>query len=212
MREIGLFFGSFNPIHNGHLMLATYCKEHCGLDEINFVVSPQNPFKENKDLIPFDKRMEMIMLTIKHSYTHYGSMRAVNWENLLPKPSYTYNTLEWLSSNMKHSNFHIIMGLDNWENITKWKNFEQIVSNYPIIVYPRLDKNNDSKLLFNSTLKDLEVNFNIKPNVRFLEEAPLSTLSSTFIRGECKNNKEINFYVPNIVNEYIKYHKLYVSI
>ncbi|HEX7868942.1 MAG TPA: nicotinate (nicotinamide) nucleotide adenylyltransferase, partial [Chryseobacterium sp.] len=134
MKKIGLFFGSFNPIHIGHLILANYILENSDMNELWFVVSPQNPFKEKKSLLNDHNRLEMVELAIKN----YPEMRASNIEFSLPTPSYTIDTLTYLKEKHPDYSFSLIMGEDNLESLHKWKNSDLLVKNHHIIVYPRV--------------------------------------------------------------------------
>ena len=133
MKKIGLFFGSFNPIHIGHLILANYILENSDMEELWLVVSPQNPFKEKKSLLNDHNRLDMVQLAVKN----YPKMRASNIEFSLPKPSYTIDTLTYLKEKYPNYAFALIMGEDNLESLPKWKNSEKLISDYQIIVYPR---------------------------------------------------------------------------
>ncbi|MBP7357412.1 MAG: nicotinate-nucleotide adenylyltransferase, partial [Cloacibacterium sp.] len=133
MKKIGLFFGSFNPIHIGHLILANYILENSDMEELWLVVSPQNPFKEKKSLLNDHNRLDMVQLAVKN----YPKMRASNIEFSLPKPSYTIDTLTYLKEKYPNYSFALIMGEDNLESLPKWKNSEKLIADYQIIVYPR---------------------------------------------------------------------------
>ncbi len=141
MKKIGLFFGSFNPIHIGHLILANYILEHSDLEELWFVVSPQNPFKDKKSLLKDNNRLDMVQLALKN----YPKMRASNVEFSLPKPSYTIDTLTYLHEKFPDVSFSLIMGEDNLKGLPKWKNSEVLIQNHQIIVYPRVfeDRNDE---------------------------------------------------------------------
>jgi nicotinate-nucleotide adenylyltransferase len=129
MKKIGLFFGSFNPIHIGHLILANYILENSDMEELWFVVSPQNPFKDKKSLLNDHNRLDMVQLSVKN----YPKMRASNIEFSLPKPSYTIDTLTYLNEKYPDYSFALIMGEDNLKSLPKWKNYEKLVSDYQII-------------------------------------------------------------------------------
>jgi len=131
--KIGLYFGSYNPIHIGHLAIANYMVEYTDIDQLWFVVSPQNPFKKKANLLDDYHRLELVNRAVEND----DRLRASNIEFSLPKPSYTVDTLAYLKD--QHSNYHfqILMGSDNLESFHKWKNYETIVENYGVIVYPR---------------------------------------------------------------------------
>jgi nicotinate-nucleotide adenylyltransferase len=132
-KKIGLFFGSFNPIHIGHLILGNYILENSDMEELWFVVSPQNPFKDKKSLLKDHNRLDMVQLAIKN----YPKMRASNVEFSLPTPSYTIDTLTYLQEKYPDYSFSLIMGEDNLGSLHKWKNYE-LLKNHQIIVYPRI--------------------------------------------------------------------------
>lgn len=186
MKRVGLFFGSFNPIHIGHLILANYILENTNMDELWFVVSPQNPFKEKKSLLNDNNRLDMVQLAIEN----YPKMRASNVEFSLPTPSYTIDTLTYLKE--KHPNylFSLIMGEDNLKNLHKWKNYETLINQYQIIVYPRLSEGNNKPELLNHD--------NIS-----LVKAPIIELSATEIRRMIKENKNTRPMLPPEVFDYL---------
>jgi nicotinate-nucleotide adenylyltransferase len=126
MKKIGLFFGSFNPIHIGHLILANYILENSDMDELWFVVSPQNPFKDKKSLLKDHNRLDMVQLAVKN----YPNMSASNVEFSLPKPSYTIDTLTYLHEKYPDYSFSLIMGEDNLESLHKWKNSDTLIKNH----------------------------------------------------------------------------------
>jgi nicotinate-nucleotide adenylyltransferase len=190
MKSVGLFFGSFNPIHIGHLALANYMLAFENLDEIWFVVSPQNPFKKVDDLLGAEHRVEMVRRATKDQ----NQYRVEDIELTLPIPSYTIDTLKALER--KHSNcqFSIIMGADNILRIDKWKAADEIINNHQILVYPRLGYDvNESQLPANCQLT----------------KAPLVELASTEIRRWIKAGKAIPFLIPAGVFDYIQQHNLY---
>lgn len=185
--KIGLFFGSFNPIHIGHLILANYLIEHTDMDELWFVVSPQNPFKDKKSLLNDNIRLEMVELAIKN----YPKMRASNIEFSLPQPSYTIDTLTYLHEKYPEHHFCLIMGEDNLASLHKWKNSEKLLENYQIIVYPRLFETEKSHIPLSE-----------HPNVHLIS-APIIELSATEIRNMIKENKNTRPMLPPEVFEYI---------
>lgn len=188
--KTGLLFGSFNPIHIGHLALANFIMEYAPLDEIWFVVSPQNPFKESNELIDEDKRLTMVELAIKPE----SRFKACNIEFSLPKPSYTIHTLQKLQENYPLHRFHIIMGGDNLLSINRWKNADEIISGFPILVYPRPG----------FEIKDMPK----KGDIRIME-APLLDISSTFIRQGLSEGKKLRFLLPDAVFKLIEAEGLY---
>ena len=187
MKKIGLFFGSFNPIHIGHLILGNYVLENTDMDELWFVVSPQNPFKEKKSLLKDYNRLEMVQLAIKN----YPKMRASNVEFSLPIPSYTIDTLTYLHEKHPDYAFSLIMGEDNLESLHKWKNADKLVSNHQIIVYPRIFDNQEKKNHYQDN-----------PNISLIN-APIIELSATEIRNMIKEGKNVRPMLPPEVFSYI---------
>jgi nicotinate-nucleotide adenylyltransferase len=187
MKKIGLFFGSFNPIHIGHLILANYILENSDMDELWFVVSPQNPFKDKKSLLKDHNRLDMVQLAVKN----YPNMRASNVEFSLPQPSYTIDTLTYLREKHPDYSFSLIMGEDNLNGLHKWKNADLLLKNYHIIVYPRI---------FESEKKDPE--YLGHENIS-LVKAPVIELSATEIRNMIKAGKNVRPMLPPEVFEYL---------
>ena len=187
MKKIGLFFGSFNPIHIGHLILANYILENSDMDELWFVVSPQNPFKDKKSLLTDHNRLDMVQLAVKN----YPKMRASNVEFSLPKPSYTIDTLTYLKEKYPNYSFALIMGEDNLDSLRKWKNSEKLMSEYQIIVYPRT---------FEGEKKDSE--YLQHENISMVN-APIIGLSATEIRNMIKEGKNVRPMLPPGVFEYL---------
>jgi nicotinate-nucleotide adenylyltransferase len=187
MKKIGLFFGSFNPIHIGHLILANYILENSDMDELWFVVSPQNPFKDKKSLLTDHNRLDMVQLAVKN----YPKMRASNVEFSLPKPSYTIDTLTYLKEKYPNYFFALIMGEDNLDSLPKWKNAEKLMSDYQIIVYPRT---------FEGEKKDSE--YLQHENISIVN-APIIELSATEIRNMIKEGKNVRPMLPPEVFEYL---------
>ena len=187
MKKIGLFFGSFNPIHIGHLILGNYILENSDMEELWFVVSPQNPFKDKKSLLNDHNRLDMVQLAVKN----YPKMRASNVEFSLPKPSYTIDTLTYLKEKYPHYSFALIMGEDNLYSLPKWKNFEKLITDYHIIVYPRT---------FEGEKKDHEY---LQHENISLVNAPIIELSATEIRNMIKEGKNVRPMLPPEVFEYL---------
>jgi nicotinate-nucleotide adenylyltransferase len=187
--NIGLYFGSFNPIHIGHLIVANHILNETGIKKIWFIVSPQNPFKENKSLLNEYDRLHLVRLAVQDDIR----IKCSDIEFNLPKPSYTSNTLTFLAEKYPDHDFSIIMGSDSYQNLDKWKNFESIVSNYDILVYKR--KDNEIKNVY--VKKPLILN------------APLIEISASQIRENIKMGKSIRYLVPEIVREEIETRKFY---
>lgn len=202
-KQIGLFFGTFNPIHNGHLMAATYALEHSYLDEIWFVVSPSAPFKEKRDaLLPLEERIKMINM-VTNSY----NMRAIDDEKYLKEPTYSIKTLNYLSEKYPNCEFTMIIGADNYAVIFTFYHHEEILTNYKLIVLDRLGYDKEKlHILYPKSTKEAIKN---AKSITFLDGSPSSNLSSTFIRNEIKNDKNIEFYVPFVVRDIILTNKYY---
>lgn len=184
--KVGLFFGSFNPIHVGHLILANHIVENTDLNQIWFVVSPHNPLKEKKTLLADNHRYAMVEIALQGN----DKLRASNVEFSLPQPNYTVVTLAKLKEKYPNNSFALIMGEDNFQAIDKWYNYEQILDNYPIIVYPR-----------QSEKATTTTNY---PTVTFLQDVPLMNISSTYIRNAIKSNKSVKYVLTNEVLKYIE--------
>lgn len=190
-KKIGLFFGSFNPIHIGHLILANYILEHSDMQELWFVVSPQNPFKEKKSLLNDHNRLDMVQLAIKN----YQKMRASNVEFSLPTPSYTIDTLTYLQEKHPDYSFSLIMGEDNLGSLHKWKNYDLLLQNYQVIVYPRIFGKDISSSPNVTKLKNHH-------NIHKID-APIIELSATEIRDMIKSGKNVRPMLPPEVFEYL---------
>lgn len=189
MKQVGLFFGSFNPIHNGHLMLAQYMLNFAHIDEIWFVVSPQNPFKQNSQLLDAKHRVKMVDLATANA----KNMFSCDIELTLPTPSYTVNTLSALRSRYTDCEFSIIMGGDNLEGLPHWREPEKIIANHRIIVYPR-------RGCQVPTIESARID---------IVEAPQFDISSTMLRGWLVDGLSINSFTPREVVDYISENKLY---
>ena len=188
----GLFFGSFNPIHIGHLIIASYMADHAGLDEVWFVISPQNPLKNKKNLLDEYQRYEMVKLAIE------GDSRfvATDIEFSMPRPSYTIDTLAELEQRYPGKKWAIIMGSDSLQSLPKWKSYEELVSNYPIYAYPR-----PGAILSEDT---------IPYNVRVFNDVPVMEISATFIREALRDRKTARYLLPQKVYDYIQEYGLYL--
>jgi len=189
-KNIGLFFGSFNPIHVGHVMIANYMVEFEGVDEVWFVVSPQNPFKQKSQLISEEARFEMVNIAV----SNLKRIIASDVEFDMPQPSYTINTLNLLSTKYPNTNFHLLMGSDNIINISRWKDAGTIINRYPILVYPRNGY----------PIKQDDLTEKTK-----ITKAPVVDISSTMIREWIAAGHEVNAFVPEGVFKYIKNKRLY---
>jgi nicotinate-nucleotide adenylyltransferase len=188
--KIGLFFGSFNPIHTGHLILASTIAENTDLKEIWFVISPQNPFKTQKSLLHEQDRYDMVQLAIGDDYR----FKVSDIEFFLPKPSFTIDTLTHLHEKYPQHEFKLIIGGDNLTSFSKWKNHEVILDHYGLVVYPRGEYENETLLHH--------------PNISLIE-APLLEISATFIRGQIKKGNSIKYLVPQEVETLIRSKQFY---
>lgn len=182
--KIGLYFGSFNPIHIGHLAIANYMLEFTDLDKIWFVISPHNPLKEKKSLLPDYHRLEMVHLALEEEY----EMRANDIEFKMPQPSYTIDTLTYLKEKYPNDQFVVLMGGDSLESIKKWKNYEILLGQFEIYVYARPG----------AKLPD-----NLSKNIKIFD-APQMEISSSFIRNAIKEGKNIRYFLPSKVWNYIQ--------
>ena len=189
--QIGLFFGSFNPIHIGHLIIANVIHELSKMEEIWFVVSPLNPHKRNsRSLFHEFDRMDMVALAIEDN-PHF---KASDIEFSLPKPNYTIDTLTYLKEKFPQHDFKIIIGGDNLNSFKKWKNYKAILENFGLLVYPRPNVQGEAILEH----RNIE-----------LVEAPILDISASFIRKSIRANQSIRYLVPENVHDYIKRKKLY---
>jgi nicotinate-nucleotide adenylyltransferase len=188
--HIGLYFGSFNPIHTGHLIIAAHVLGHTPVDKVWFVVSPHNPLKESSHLLNEYDRLNLVQLAIDD---HPG-LRASNVEFSLPRPSFTVDTLAYLSEKFPHEQFTLIMGSDSFSNISRWKNYELILKYHDIVVYNR-------------------PGFPVTPpegaRVQVLQ-APMLEISATYIREEIRAGRDIRFLVPGAVADCIRANRYYL--
>lgn len=187
--NIGLYFGSFNPIHNGHLIVASHMANYADIQQLWFVISPQNPLKRSNTLLNEQHRKHLIDLCIEGE----KKLRTSNVEFKLPKPSYTIDTLAYLSEKYPQHFFSIVMGSDSFSNIKRWKNYELLLKNYEIYIYERPG----------FPKKDT-----LPQNIIYLN-APLLDISSTRIREMLKEHKSIRFMVPDIAKEEIESKQYY---
>jgi nicotinate-nucleotide adenylyltransferase len=186
---IGLYFGSFNPVHVGHLIIANHIINNTNLNQLWFVVSPQNPFKNTNSLLNEYQRLHLVNIAIEGE----AKLRGSNIEFKLPKPSYTIDTLTYLKEKYPENKFAIVMGSDGFQNLNKWKNYEKLVRNYPFYIYKRPGF-------------EIAETFGAKITIM---NAPLLDISSTAIRKMIKEKKSIRFLVPDSVKEEIERNAYY---
>jgi nicotinate-nucleotide adenylyltransferase len=188
--KVGLFFGSFNPIHNGHLIIANYVCETTDIKKVWLVVSPHNPLKQKESLLNEHDRLHLINLATENN----SNLKASNIEFKLPKPSYTIDTLIYLTEKYPQHEFVLLMGTDNLMSLHKWKNYELILRDYEILAYNR---------------KGFETNpFPKNTAVRILD-FPFLDISATFIRNSIKNKISMQYFLPDAVWNYIDVNNLY---
>ena len=187
--KIGLYFGSFNPIHTGHLIIANHVLNETEIQKIWFVVSPQNPFKHSATLLNEYDRLHLVQIAIEAD----DRFRASEIEFSLPKPSYTSHTLTYLSEKYPTHQFSVLMGSDSFQNLANWKNAEHIIQNYPILVYKR---------------PGFDVTNSIGAKATFMD-APLLEISATLIRESIQKGKSIKYLVPKSVEEEIEKSSFY---
>ena len=183
--KIGLYFGTFNPIHVGHLIIANHFAEYTDLDQIWCVVTPQNPFKAKQSILDNHQRLEMVF----HATKDFSKIVPCDIEFNLTQPNYTVKTLAYLEEKYPNYNFALIMGEDNLISLPKWKNSEILIDRYPIYVYPR-------------KLKSAKNNSQIKGQIVKVQ-APIIEISSAFIRSSIKSGKNIRPLLPNDVWKYL---------
>ena len=190
--KIGLYFGTFNPIHVGHLIIANHMAEHADLDQIWMMVTPHNPHKEKNSLLDDRNRLHMVQLATED----FQKIKPSDFEFNLPQPNYTVNTLAHLQDKYPKYEFALIMGEDNLNNFHKWKNYEAILQNHELFVFPRLK----SGLIDNQFLNH--------PKIHKID-APIMEISSTFIRENIKNGKNVEPLLPNKVWDYLDRNNFY---
>tara|TARA_R110002051_G_scaffold61827_1_gene113425 strand:- start:5123 stop:5710 length:588 start_codon:yes stop_codon:yes gene_type:complete len=195
VKRVGLYFGTFNPIHIGHLVIANHMVEFSSLDEVWFVVTPQSPFKKKKSLLDNNHRYQMVYEATKE----YDKLKPSKIEFNLPQPNYTVNTLAYLTEKYPDEyKFSLIMGEDNLKSFHKWKNYEVILENFAIYVYPRISEG------------IIEHQFLGHPKIHTIA-APVMEISSTFIRKQHKNGKNIRPLLPFEVWKYMDEMNFYRS-
>lgn len=179
--RIGLYPGSFNPVHIGHMVIAGYMAEFAALDEIWMVVSPRNPLKQTQDMLQDYHRLELVKLAIGDN----KKIRASDVEFKLSKPSYTIHTVQHLKEKFPGDEFVLIVGEDNLETFDKWKEHESLLNLCMLYVYPRLNVE--------------KTKFHVHPKVKLVKEVPVMEISATFIRESIKNKKDVRYMLPEAV-------------
>jgi len=190
--KIGLYFGTFNPIHVGHMIIANHMAEHSDLEQIWMVVTPHNPLKQKSTLLDDAKRLQLVQLATED----FPKIKASDIEFKLPQPNYTVNTLAHLYDKFPQHEFSLIMGEDNLKSLHKWKNYEVILQNHNIYIYPRISSDAEN------------LQFKDHPEIHLID-APIVEISSTFIRDSIKNKKNIRPLLSEKVWEYIDHNNFY---
>ena len=197
--NVGLYFGTFNPIHVGHMVIASYMLEHTGLDQVWFVVTPQNPLKNKKSLLQDSHRLALVREAVDES----PNLKASDIEFGLSQPNYTTNTLAHLMEKYPKQAFSLIMGEDNLRNFHKWRNYEHILKEHQIFVYPRVltpQEQSEGTTMNNSQIEKLKK----EKNVVYCEGAPVMKISASFIRKAIKEGKDVRFLLTEPVHKYVE--------
>ena len=184
--KVGLFFGTFNPIHIGHMIIANYMVEFSDLEEVWFVITPQSPFKKKASMLSNHHRLAIANIAVEN----YPKLKTSDIEFNLPQPNYTINTLAYIEEKFPNNQFCLIMGEDNLKGFHKWKNYETILQNYELYVYPRISEGKTDH------------QFVGHPKIQKVN-APIVQISSTFIRKAIQNKKDISTMLPENVWKYI---------
>ena len=187
--KIGLFFGSFNPMHIGHKIIASYMAEFSDLEKVLFMVSPENPFKQKEDLLDKNHRLQIIKTEVEGN----AKLEVSDIEFSMPQPSYTIDTLVCLKEDYPENEYVLIMGADNLQNFHKWKNYKQILKDYAIYIYPR---------------PGIAIN-RIHQNIHIVDGIPQMEISASFIRNSIKQGKAVSYLMPEKAWKYIDEMNLY---
>ena len=196
--KVGLYFGTFNPIHIGHLIISNYMADYTDLDEVWLVVSPQNPLKKKKSLLEDYHRLAIVRVAIEDN----DNLRESDIEFKMPRPSYTADTLAYLKEKHPENEFHLIMGEDNLRTFHKWKNYEYILENHKLYVYPRVltaQEEQEVEQIGYLPLNELQKH----KNIIMCDDAPVMKVSSSFIRQAIKDNKDVRYLLTDPVYKYI---------
>ena len=204
--KIGLYFGTFNPIHVGHLIIANHMAEHSDLDQIWMVVTPHNPLKKKSTLLDDYHRLQMAHLSTEN----FPKIKPSDIEFKLSQPNYTVNTLVHLEEKYPNYEFSLIMGEDNLKSLHKWKNYKVILENHEIYVYPRLEtiSSAEEAILNDTDNLDLKISEKFRTKIHLID-APVVEISSTFIRDNIKKGKNVQPLLPAKVWEYIDHNNFY---
>jgi nicotinate-nucleotide adenylyltransferase len=200
--KIGLYFGTYNPIHVGHLIIANHMAEHADLDQVWMVVTPHNPLKKKATLLDDYHRLQMVYLATED----FTKIKPSDIEFKLSQPNYTINTLVHLQEKFPSHEFSLIMGEDNLKSLHKWKNYEVILEHHNIYVYPRISSETDTSLKSELAKQNLELKNH--PKIHLID-APVVEISSTFIRENIKNGKNVQPLLPHKVWDYIDHNNFY---
>ena len=200
--KIGLYFGTFNPIHVGHLIIANHMAEHSDLDQIWMIVTPHNPLKNKDTLLDDSQRLQLVTIATED----YPKIKASDIEFKLSQPNYTVNTLVHLQEKFTQHEFSLIIGEDNLRSLHKWKNYEVILENYAIYVYPRIESKRQIGEIISSEVTNPA--FKNHPRIHLID-APIVEISSTFIRKNIKKGKNVQPLLPPKVWEYIDHNNFY---
>lgn len=196
MKKVGLYFGTFNPVHIGHLVIANYMANHTNLEEVWMVVTPHNPLKNRDELLPDEHRLQMVRLAIVDNPKVWAS----DVEFDLPQPNFTTNTLDHLVKEHSDCEFTLIMGEDNLRSLDKWKDHKRILEQFDILVYPRSKTEGETRL---DPVNELDFS-----RVKICD-APMIKISSTFLRNSIQNQKDVRYLIPDKVINYISNNYLY---
>lgn len=189
--KVGLYFGTFNPIHIGHLIIANHMAEYSGLDQIWLVITPHNPLKKKNTLLDDHHRLEMVHLATED----YPKLKPSDIEFRLPQPNYTVHTLAHLQEKYPSHEFSLIMGEDNLNSLHKWKNYEVLLQNHDIYVYPRINTETINPALDHSRIHRVD--------------APVMEISSTLIRNNIKEGRNVMPLLPHKVGQYVAHNLFY---
>ncbi|MEJ6505080.1 MAG: nicotinate (nicotinamide) nucleotide adenylyltransferase [Crocinitomicaceae bacterium] len=196
--KVGLYFGTFNPIHIGHLVIANYMAEFTDLDQVWLVVTPQNPLKNKKSLLADYHRLALVNEAISDNF----KLRSSDVEFKMQKPNYTSHTLSHLIDLHPSDEFSLIMGEDNLRNLHKWFNYEQILKNHTVYVYPRVLTPQEEMEIGEIENESID-QFKNNSNVKFCSDAPVMKVSSSFIRAAIKNKKDVRYLLTEPVFRYV---------